>query len=418
MSGSVSQFEGWRRRFAIIFAGEAVSTLSSCVIQMALIWHLTATTKSAEVLSIATLCGFLPSAIVGIPAGVWVDRLPRRAVMIGADLSIGAVSLALVAADIGGYLSTPLILVVLALRSVGIAFYQPAAGALTPLFVPVEHLQKANGYIQSLNQMGYIAGAVIAGIVFPVLHIWQMVLIDVAGAVIASLAVLIVKVSGDVPSSTARENGFMHNIREGYRTVRTVPVIMALIFIGAGYTLLWGPLGALYPLLAIDHFGRGTTGAAISETSFGVAMMLTGLLIGAGGGLKNRAVGIVASLVLFGVGAGLTGLLTEDQFWWFIFGAVLQGISVPLWMVPEMSLVQERIPSEKLGRAMALVQTSQSFAMPIGLVLSGAFADVIGPTVYFGISGLAGLALAAIAWALPSIRHCDAPTKSAEASQR
>ena len=76
--------------------------LTSSILQTALIWYLTAQTGSALVLSLASMAGFLPSAILGMVAGTLVDRVSRKTAMIGADLFIAAVSLVLIFASAGG----------------------------------------------------------------------------------------------------------------------------------------------------------------------------------------------------------------------------------------------------------------------------------------------------------------------------
>jgi len=87
----------WAVTFFIIWTGQAFSLLGSSAAQFAIIWWLTIQTGSATVLAMAGLAGFLPQALVGPFAGVWVDRLSRKRVMIAADLFIAAASGALAA---------------------------------------------------------------------------------------------------------------------------------------------------------------------------------------------------------------------------------------------------------------------------------------------------------------------------------
>ena len=87
----------WKRNFAVIWSGQAASIFTSAVIQMALIWYLTDKTGSAAILSLATLVGFLPQAILGPFIGVLIDRYDRKWIMIVADLVIAAFTLLLAA---------------------------------------------------------------------------------------------------------------------------------------------------------------------------------------------------------------------------------------------------------------------------------------------------------------------------------
>src|SRR5215470_15693117 len=109
----------WKLKFLVIWSGQAISILSSAILQMALIWHLTITTGSALILSLASVAGFLPMALLGSFAGAFVDRWNRKITMIGADLFIAGISLSLVIYTFFAELSIWFVMAVLFLRSVG-----------------------------------------------------------------------------------------------------------------------------------------------------------------------------------------------------------------------------------------------------------------------------------------------------------
>ena len=91
----------WKKNFFIIWSGQAVSQLSSSILQFAIVWYLTEKTGSALVLSAAMLAGFLPQAVLGPFIGVYIDRYSRKKIMIVSDLLIALASLLLVAAGLG-----------------------------------------------------------------------------------------------------------------------------------------------------------------------------------------------------------------------------------------------------------------------------------------------------------------------------
>ncbi len=123
----------WKAKFFTIWLGQAISVLSSSVLQMALIWHLSLKTGSAAILSLASMAGFLPTALLGIFAGTLVDRWSRKLTIIGADLFIALVSLTLVIVALFAEIPVWLVLVILFIRSIGTAFHTPAISAITPL---------------------------------------------------------------------------------------------------------------------------------------------------------------------------------------------------------------------------------------------------------------------------------------------
>lgn len=121
----------WRQKFFTIWTGQAVSLLTSAILQMAIIFYLTEKTHSAMVLSIASLVGFLPYAVFGPAIGVLVDRYNRKMIMIGADLIIAVAGVALVLVALYIELPVWIIMAVLFVRNIGTAFHSPALSAVT-----------------------------------------------------------------------------------------------------------------------------------------------------------------------------------------------------------------------------------------------------------------------------------------------
>lgn len=401
--------QNWRIAFFTIWGGQAVSILTSAVLQMALIWHLTMLTGSAAVLSVASIAGFLPSALLGGVAGTLVDRWNRKLTMIGADLFIACVSLVLAAY---AFFATPpiwLVLVILFVRSIGTAFHTPAISAVTPLLVPESELTRCAGFSESVQVIGYIAGTALAALLYPIWNISGMVALDVLGAVVGTLAVVCVKIPAP-PRSEATQNhkpNVFGEMRAGFAALRAHRGLFSIVIIGAVFMVIYSPINALFPLLTMDYFG-GTTGhTAATEIAFSVGMLAGGAILGVWGGFRNRAASIVGALVLIGGATGLSGLLPPQGIWGFIVLCVPMGLSAPFYTAPMTALMQERIAPEYLGRAFGLMGSIMSLTMPVGLALSGLFADLVGVHNWFAISGLACVLLAVAALAIPSIRNIE-----------
>ena len=113
----MEKIRNWKQDFYTIWAGQAVSLITSGVLQMAIIWHLTNTTGSAMVLSMATLVGFLPQAVLGSAIGVLVDRWNRKMVMIGADVIIACAGLVLTVISLSAELPVWIVMLILFIRS-------------------------------------------------------------------------------------------------------------------------------------------------------------------------------------------------------------------------------------------------------------------------------------------------------------
>ena len=404
----------WGPALALVWGGELVSVLTSSVLQMGFIWHITLSTDSAGMLSLASLAGFLPLAVVGPLAGVVVDRLSVRRVLVGADLFIAAVSAVVALVSALGALPVSAVVVALFFRALGSAFHTPAFQALTPLVAPPEHLTRLAGVSQAVQSGGYILGTAVAAVVYPLWGLTAMIALDVAGALIASAAVLAARLDLPAPRRAERGRGLAAQARalfaetaEGYRVLRSHRGLFALLWCGFAFTLAFSPISALFPLMSLGHFGGTTGDAALAEIAFSVGMIAGSALLASTGGLGSRALSVVAATALYGAATLAAGLLPAGGFPAFLFLSALMGLSSPFYSGPQTALMQERIAPEYLGRVFGLYGSIMSWAMPAGLAVSALFSDAVGAPAWFVGAGAAMIALAALTWAIPSIRHIE-----------
>ena len=228
-------------------------------------------------------------------------------------------------------------------------------------------LTKCAGYTQSLQTIDYIAGTAVAGVLYSIWSISGMVALDIAGAVIASLAVALIRIpKPEKAEETRSDTSFWIEMKEGYSIVKQDKGVFALIWIAAAFTLLYSPINALFPLMSLDYFEGTTLQASVAEIAFSAGMIIGGIILGLWGGFKNRGIGISISIALMGVPVFISGLLPQNGFWGFAFLCVIMGISGPFYNGPVTALMQERIAADYLGRVFGLYGTAASLAMPVG----------------------------------------------------
>ncbi len=426
----------WKFKLGLVWGGELISVLTSSIMQMGFIWHITLTTNSPSMLSLASLIAFLPFALFGMFTGTIVDRLPLKVSLIGSDLFIAAVSAVVAVASFMGELPLWVIMVALFFRAIGTAFYTPAFQALTPLVAPPEHLTRLAGITQMVQSGGYILGTAVAAVIYPLWGLTAMIFLDVIGALFASVAVLVAKVNvGGFSSNTPADNdsydpglqalnnqsakkpalgslktqwaALLKETADGYKVLRNYKGLFALLWCGFAFTLAFAPISALFPIMTLDHFGGATSDAALAEIIFSVGMIAGSVLLASTGGIKNRALMLVAATGLYGVATLASGLLDTQGFIAFLAMNFLMGLSSPLYSGPQVALMQEKIPPEYLGRVFGLYGAISSWAMPLGLVVSALFADSIGAPAWFTGAGTIMLLLALLTWLIPSIRHIE-----------
>ncbi len=408
----------WKLKLACVWGGELVSVLTSSILQMGFVWHITLTTNSASMLSLASLAGFLPLALFGTFAGAIVDRLPLRTTLIGADLFIAAVSAVVAMVSLTGELPVWVVMVALFVRAIGSSLHTPAFQALTPLVAPAEHLTRLAGVTQAVQSGGYILGTAIAAVIYPLWGLTAMIALDVVGALFATVEVLAARldVGGSGVGAPAGEKGLglvaqaralAAETADGYRVLRGYRGLFALLWCGFVFTLVFSPISALFPLMTLDHFGGTTGDAATAEIVFSVGMIAGSALLTATGGFKNRALTVVAATALYGVATLVAGLLGVDGFVAFLAMSFLMGLSSPFYSGPQTALMQEKVPPEYLGRVFGLYGAIMSWALPLGLAFSSVFADAVGAPAWFVGAGAAMVLLAGVTWSIPAIRRIE-----------
>lgn len=396
----------WKRKFTIMWSGQAVSLLTSSVLQMAIVWYLTERTGSAAILSLATLIGFLPQAILGLFIGVLIDRYDRKKIMVWADLFIAVVGIILAAAGIWGETPIWLIMVVLFARSIGTAFHYPALQAVTPLIVPREQLTKYAGFSQGFESIAMVISPPLAAILFAIWDLNVIVIFDVTGALFAVLMLSFVKLPALEKNVVRHTPHVIQEAKEGLQVLKSEKGMTALMLISALYAIIYFPIGTLYPLITMTYFGGGIAESSVVEVVFSVGMLLGSLLLGLLGSKINKGRAIAGSIALYGLGVLLTGLLPPTGLRIFVVLSVFMGISVPFFTGIQTSIFQIKIKQEYLGRVLSLSSSISMIAMPIGLILSGTFAEIIGVEKWFLILGVFALLIAVFSVMLPSLKNC------------
>ena len=400
----------WTRTFFTIQSGQAISLITSSALQMALIFYLTEKTNSSMTLALATLVGFLPQGVLGLFIGGWIDRHSRKRIMIGADLFIAAVSALL--AVISAFLDPPVwvVLVILFLRSIGSAFHTPSINAVTPLIVPTDKLAKCTGYIQSLQSVSSIVSPALGALLYAQCTLIEIIALDVVGAFIASIAVMLVKIPNIDVANIPQSEGVLAGAKEAYRILAQQKGLLTLLWMGALYMFAYMPINALFPLISMNHFGGTTWHVAMSESVFAAGMLLGGIVLGVWGGFQRKTTTVLLSIAVMGIALLIAGILPASGFIAFVVCCAIMGFSAPFYGV-QTAIYQEMVRPEYLGRVFSLSLSTMSLAMPLGLIAAGCFADMTGVETWFAISGIFIAGIAVVGAVLPSIKELYGGTK-------
>jgi DHA3 family macrolide efflux protein-like MFS transporter len=406
--------QSWKKQFAIIYAGQAFSLLGSAAVQFAVIWWLTVQTESAVTLTLASIVSFLPHMFVGPFAGVWIDRYNRRSVMIAADGLIALSSAILGAAFwLSNAPSVWVIYAMLFLRGLGNTFHGPAMQAAIPLLVPGEMLGKAGGWGNLVNSLSTMLGPALGAALMAAAPIAGIMLVDILGAAFAITCLWFVAIP-DIPQ-TAEKPNFRADFKLGFAAIRKNKPLMAALPPLILSSIIYMPLGALFPLLVRTHFMGGAWHNGVVELVFSAGLLTSSLIMGVWGGMKRRFLMVSLAIGLLGAASLISGALAPNGFWAFVACCFFMGGSGTFFNVPLMAYTQQSTPPDVMGKVFSLLMTAMTLAMPLGLVVAGPVTEVIGANRWFFWSGAAMMGTAVLCRALT--RRYDDETMPPEPAQ-
>lgn len=385
----------WKKAFFTIAAGQTASLIGSSAVQFSLIWWLAIRTDSPLVLSLAGLAAFLPQFLLGPFAGVWIDRMKKKHVVIAADLFIGFISGAFALWYLAAEPQYWIVFLILAIRGIGNVFHTPAIQALIPRLVPAEELMRANGWNQFMQSGAFMLGPVLGGLMYSALPMWVILLTDLLGAMVASATVWVVRVEGDTKSAQEK-NAFWKELKEGAEVFRDSRLLRAILIATFIAMIFFMPLSSLYPLMTSSYFALSSVYGSIVELVYALGMLLISLVMGALGDKHNKVKLAYFGLFLLGITSAACGILPGNSmlsFWIFAFICMVMGAGANFYGIPLMAYMQETIAPERMGRAFSLWGTLMSLAMPVGLVISGPVSEKFGVPLWFLISGVVIIAV-------------------------
>jgi DHA3 family macrolide efflux protein-like MFS transporter len=188
---------------AFYLTSQIVSLFGSMLVQCVMAWYITLETQSGLMLTIAILCGFLPTFLISPFAGVWADRLDRKKLMIYADALVAISTLGLAAAFLLGYRDVWLIFIVMAIRGLGQGIQQPAVNAFIPQLVPQDKLMRVNSISSSAQSAMMLLSPALATGLLAFARLGAIFLVDVVTAIAAIVILAFFVQAGTVKRETA-----------------------------------------------------------------------------------------------------------------------------------------------------------------------------------------------------------------------
>ncbi len=383
----------WKRTFAFIWTGQLFSTLSSSVVSFAVIFWLSIKTGSAEVLAFATISSLLPQLVLGLFTGVLIDRWDRKRTMIIADLYIALITSIMALLFFLGETEIGLIYILLALRSIGSAFHMPAMEASVPLLAPQNELMRVAGINNMIFSVSTIAAPAIAAIFVSTLNMTWVLMMDVAGALIACGSLLFVAIPSPKESTKSLKanthfSRFFEELNQGLHEILKRPGLKWMFIFTIFAALAMVPVSTLFPLMTINHFAGDTYKMSIVEISWGVGMLSGGGLMSLPKFKFNTVLLINAMYIILGLTFAFSGFLPAEGFYLFVALTFIGGIAGAIFWGAFTVLLQSNLDSSVLGRVFSIHNSLIMIPAMVSLMATGFIADSIGISNAFIVSGI------------------------------
>lgn len=399
------------RRFALLLVARTVSVLGSSFAPVALAFGVLALPgATATTLSAVLTAEALPMVAFMLVGGVIADRLPRQRVMMAGE-TLNAVAFSCLAAMLlTGWTPLPALVTGAALTGIATAVLFPALTGIIPDVVPADRLQTANALLGLGANVSRVAGVVLSGAVVVLLGGgWALA---ASGAMFALAAVLIAALRlTPAERAAAERHSVLADLRDGWREFVSRQWLWVVV---AQFSVLVMAVqaahGVLGPLVAKEHLGGA---AAWSAVLAGEAVgMIGGVLVA----LRLRPRRPILFATLLTVPTALPYLLLGlgTPLWTIVAGAVVMGVCFDVFGVLWNTTMQREIPADSLSRVSSYDALGSLMFGPLGLLVAGPVAIVIGPrpallgcAVIVVLSSLAALLS-------PGVRRLRAPEAARE----
>jgi MFS family permease len=354
-------------------------------------------TDDPRLLALTTLAIFVPWLLIGLPAGVMVDRYDRRRLMVCANvIRVGLFSLVAIGAA-SGWLDIPILVGLLIVIGCCEVLFDSSAQAFLPLIVEPAQLGRANGYLFAAEVVaGSIVGLAIGALLFDaavgVPFVANAVSFAVAAALIASIRVKRARHLSAPPADRQWGLGVGLHFLWGDRLLRT----LAMMFTVTNLGLMFGQ--GVFVMYAVDELG-------LSSGEFGILLAVTAMGAATGGLIGHHVMealgvrtSVVAPYLAFGAGNIVIGLATSA--WVVAATGFVLGASITVWNVVTVTVRQRVIPVDRFGRVNAVYRWLGAAASAVGVAAGGFVANQWSVRTPFVVGGIVTV-LAALLFARP-----------------
>ena len=393
---------GWRliqtRDFRLLWWGQTTSQIGEGLNKVALLWFVYELTGSAMKMTMVGLLQTIPPLLFGSLIGVYLDRLPKKAVMIWVDLLRAVLTCLIPALYAMDMLSIKGLYGLIFLTSVVSTIFGPALVSAVPLLVRPWELMSANALIQGTNNIGMLLGPAISGVMIALIDAENVLFVNSVTFLISALCLMSIRFS--LPHIAPREHStsVWEELKVGFRFVfGQQPMVLTLVIISSLYNLGVSAFVFILPVYAKEFLQVGPVQLGWLWSALGVGMLAasTWLAWKKQSDLQGRLRIVVSGMTIGGLAVCSLSLLETPLIAAGI--VIIVGGSTAVLNPIVWALLQEVTPDHLIGRVLTTFSVGSMASAMAGMTGFGWVADTAGPAASLVGLGLVLLLAAAVA---------------------
>ncbi len=387
----------WRQRdFMKLWSGQTISQFGDEITMLAIpLLAIEILGAGALEMGILGVVRFLPWIFFTLPAGVWVDRMRRRPILIGADVARAALLASIPVAFIGDWLTLVQVYVVAFVAGTLEVFFDVAYQSYLPSIVERDELVEGNSKLELSRAGSQVVGPTVAGFLIQAISAPFAIAFDALSYLGAALFIGIIRRpepgSPKHDPADGKRPGMWQEARAGVGYVVSNRYLRSIAACTGTANLFGNISGAVLILYFVDEQGFDLMPGAIGVI---FALGNLGVILGAlAGGRVAKALGIGPTIILSAAMAGLAAFAVpiaprDDPFWFLVVGGAFLGFGVVVYNVNQVGLRQAITPDRMLGRMNATMRLIVWGTIPIGALLGGVLGNVFGLVPVLWVSAI------------------------------
>jgi MFS family permease len=383
--------------FRRLWIGQTTSAFGDALTGVALTFAVLGTTGSAADLGFVLTAFMVPRVVFLLVGGVWADRLPRRVIMLGADLVRAAAQATLAVALFAGAVTLPIFVGVAAVTGAASAFFVPASIGLVPQAVSEARLQQGNALLNLSQSSAYLAGPVLSGLLVVTIGPGWIFAFDAGTFVVSAVALALLRLR---PLAAVEARPFLADLATGWREVAGRSWLVASLAGFAFVNLAFAGFFVIAPVVIARSYG-GAPDWGLLMAAFGL-----GGIIGGMAALRWTPTRPLTAVfgVLLAAPACLLLLASMPPLAVLAVGVVLFATATTFTNTIWHTTLQRQVPPESISRVSSYDWMASLLFFPVGSAVAGPLADATSPPLaLIAFAFASGLALL-VTLAVPSVR--------------